>query len=153
MKARTQQMLLHQGSQKHYSQQPTGGNSPNRGTSINRGTADKARCTRTEGWCSALKRNAVLAHATTQMNLESITLSKTANTKGQILHDSTFLRQLCVSRLVTSDSLRPHGLQPARLLCPWQEYWSGLLFPSPGYLPNPGIEPGSPALQADSFTV
>ena len=32
-----------------------------------------------------------------------------------------------------------------------QEYWSGLPFPSPGYLPNPGIEPGSPALKADSF--
>ena len=27
-----------------------------------------------------------------------------------------------------------------------QEYWSGLPFPSPGDLPNPGIEPGSPAL-------
>ena len=32
-----------------------------------------------------------------------------------------------------------------------QDYWSGLLFPSPGDLPNPGIEPGSPALQADSL--
>ena len=32
-----------------------------------------------------------------------------------------------------------------------QEYWSGLPFPSPGELPNPGIEPGSPALQADSL--
>ena len=32
-----------------------------------------------------------------------------------------------------------------------QEYWSGLLFPSPGDLPDPGIEPGSPALQADSL--
>ena len=30
-----------------------------------------------------------------------------------------------------------------------QEYWSGLPFSSPGDLPNPGIEPGSPALQAD----
>ena len=29
-----------------------------------------------------------------------------------------------------------------------QEYWSGLPFPSPGDLPDPGIEPGSPALQA-----
>ena len=29
--------------------------------------------------------------------------------------------------------------------------WSGLLFPSPGDLPHPGIEPGSPALQADSL--
>ena len=33
----------------------------------------------------------------------------------------------------------------------WQEYWKGLPFPSPGDLPNPGIELGSPALQADSF--
>ena len=32
-----------------------------------------------------------------------------------------------------------------------QEYWSGLPFPSPGDLPNPDIEPGSPALQADSL--
>ena len=31
------------------------------------------------------------------------------------------------------------------------EYWSGLPFPSPGDLPDPGIEPGSPALQADSL--
>ena len=33
-----------------------------------------------------------------------------------------------------------------------QENWSGQLFPSPGDLPNPGIEPRSPALQADSLT-
>ena len=33
-----------------------------------------------------------------------------------------------------------------------QEYWSGLPFPSPGDLLNPGIEPGSPALEADALT-
>ena len=33
----------------------------------------------------------------------------------------------------------------------WQEYWSGLPFPSPGDLPNPGIKPKSPALQPDSL--
>ena len=32
-----------------------------------------------------------------------------------------------------------------------QEYWSGLPFPSRGDLPDPGIEPGSPALQADTL--
>ena len=32
-----------------------------------------------------------------------------------------------------------------------QAYWSGLPFPSPGDLPNPGIEPGFPALQADAL--
>ena len=31
-----------------------------------------------------------------------------------------------------------------------QEYWSGLPFPSPGDLPDPGIKPASPAFQADS---
>ena len=31
------------------------------------------------------------------------------------------------------------------------EHWSGYIFPSPGDLPNPGIEPRSPALQADSL--
>ena len=34
-----------------------------------------------------------------------------------------------------------------------QEYWSGLPFPSSGDLPYPGIEPGSPTLWADAFTV
>ena len=32
-----------------------------------------------------------------------------------------------------------------------QEYWSGWPFPSPGDLPDPGIEPGSSALQVDSL--
>ena len=32
-----------------------------------------------------------------------------------------------------------------------QEYWSGLAFPSPGDLPNPGTEPMSPTLQADAL--
>ena len=34
---------------------------------------------------------------------------------------------------------------------PRQENWRGLLFPSPGDLSNPGVEPGSPALQVDSL--
>ena len=33
-----------------------------------------------------------------------------------------------------------------------QEYWNGLPFPSPGDLPDPGIKPRSPALQADALT-
>ena len=32
-----------------------------------------------------------------------------------------------------------------------QDYWSGLPFPSPGDLPDPGIEPRSPTLQADAL--
>ena len=59
------------------------------------------------------------------------------------------------------------SLSPVRLfVTPWtaayqaplsmvfsrQEYWSGLPFPSPGDLPDPGIEPGSPAFQVDALT-
>ena len=54
-----------------------------------------------------------------------------------------------------SNSLWPHGLQPARLLCrwgfSWQKYWSWLLYPPPRDIPNLGIEPRSPALQEDSL--
>ena len=40
---------------------------------------------------------------------------------------------------------------PLSIGFPRQEYWSGLTFPSAGDLPDPGIEPVSPALQADSL--
>ena len=40
---------------------------------------------------------------------------------------------------------------PLSMGFPRQGNWSGLPFPCPGDLPNPGIEPGSPALQADSL--
>ena len=48
-------------------------------------------------------------------------------------------------------------MEPARLFCPLsmgfprQEYWSGFPIPSPEGLPDPGIEPGYPAFQADSL--
>ena len=67
------------------------------------------------------------------------------------------LKLLCavLSRSVVSDSLRPQK-QPTRLLCPWgfsrPEHWSGLPCAAPpGDLPKLGIEPRSPALQADSL--
>ena len=47
-----------------------------------------------------------------------------------------------------SDSLRSQGLS---VEFSWQEYWSGLSFPSSGDLPNLGFEPGSPVLQANSL--
>ena len=61
---------------------------------------------------------------------------------------------VCVSRSVVSDSVtlwivawQAHlSMEFSR-----QEYWSELPFPFPGDLPNPGIEPGPPTLQADSL--
>ena len=57
---------------------------------------------------------------------------------------------------VVSDSLRLHGAHQAPLSTGFsmQEYWSGLPFPPPGDLPNPGIKPlslATPALQVDSL--
>ena len=60
---------------------------------------------------------------------------------------------------VVLEFLQPHEWQPTSHEAPLsvgfsqQEYWSGLLFPSPGYLlPDPGIKPVSPALQVDSIS-
>ena len=60
-----------------------------------------------------------------------------------------------VSRSVMSDSPQPHGLYNLPDSCVQgilkEEYWSGFPFPSSGDLPDPGIKPGSLALQADSL--
>ena len=61
---------------------------------------------------------------------------------------------LLFSSSVVSDSLPPQGRQaPLSLVFPRQEYWSGLPFPSPEDLPDPGIEPMSPALAKGFFTI
>ena len=48
-------------------------------------------------------------------------------------------------------TLRPQQAPPS-IGFSRQEYWSGLPFPSPGDLPDPGIESRSPALEADTLT-
>ena len=61
---------------------------------------------------------------------------------------------VCVSCSVMSDSATPRTVTqeaPVSMEFSRQEYWCGLPFPSPGDLPNPGIKPQSPALQADSL--
>ena len=66
---------------------------------------------------------------------------------------------VCVICSVVSDSFvipQTVALQtPLFMVFPRQEYWNGLAFPSPGDLPNPGIEPMSlmsPALEGGFFT-
>ena len=59
-----------------------------------------------------------------------------------------------VNRSVLFDSLRPYGLWPSRPLCPWDSPGKngvGCHALLQGNLPDPGIEPGSPALQAGSL--
>ena len=60
------------------------------------------------------------------------------------------LLQLCPALCDTMDYSPPGSLSMGFSR---QEYWSGLPFPPPGALPDPGIELVSPALQAHSFTI
>ena len=63
-------------------------------------------------------------------------------------------KSVSVSSSVVFDSATPWTVTcqaPLSTAFSRQEYWSGLPFPSPGDLPDPGIEPGSVALQADSL--
>ena len=60
----------------------------------------------------------------------------------------------CVACSVVSDSATPWTVAcqaPLSMGFSRQEYWSALPFPSPGDLPDPGIEPPSPVLAGDSF--
>ena len=72
---------------------------------------------------------------------------------GRTVWEGVELRVLCAAlscvRLFVTPW--PAALQAPLSMGTLQEYWSGLLFPSPGQLPDPGIEPGSPALQEDSL--
>ena len=55
---------------------------------------------------------------------------------------------MSVNRLIVSDSLGPHGLQPARLLCPWdslsKDTGVGYHFLLQGIFPTQGLNPGLP---------
>ena len=64
----------------------------------------------------------------------------------------SFLNRVAQSCLTLCDPMDCCTVQtPPSMGFSRQEYWSELPFPSPGDLPDPGIEPGSPALQADSL--
>ena len=58
-----------------------------------------------------------------------------------------------LNRSIVSDSLRLHGLYQVPLSMEFsrQGYWHGLPLPSLGDLPDPGIKPRCPALQADTL--
>ena len=66
----------------------------------------------------------------------------------------TVFERVCVSHSIMSNSATPWTVAcqaPLSMKFSRQEYWSGLPFPSTGDLPDPGIKPGSPALQADAL--
>ena len=127
-----------------------------------------------------IKRKEILPFVITRMSLEDIMLSKISQTEKKkntlIVHlyvkslkkkkkvNSQIQRTACCkakqmvsvkwSCSVVSDSVTPWTVAhqaPPSVGFSRQEYLSGLPCPSPGDLPNPGIEPRSPAVQVDSL--
>ena len=97
-------------------------------------------------------------HVTYSNNCKLPRRNKTRNTgfsyyRSNELKNFCF-KHMCVNRSVMSNSVTPWTVaHQASLSMDFsrQEYWSGLSFPFPGDLPNPGIKPGSPTLQKDSL--
>ena len=94
------------------------------------------------------------------MFLFHLNIPRPANQKQANLHCSSLFATkyghtiVCMLSCLLCLTLRPHALvgqAPLSMEFSRQEYWSGLPFPSPGYLPNSGIKQESPALQVDSL--
>ena len=103
-----------------------------------------------DGVCSHEIKRRLLLRQKAMTNVDSIFKSR----------DITLLTKVCIviGGLVTQSCLTLASTWTVTHQAPLsmgfsrQEYWSGLPFPPPGHLPDPGIKPRSPALQAGSFT-
>ena len=71
------------------------------------------------------------------------------NNWKSIANETTYILCESESRLVMSDSLQPHAVTVLEI--PQARILEWVAFPFSGDLPNPGIEPRSPALQVDSL--
>ena len=87
-----------------------------------------------------------ITQSTTEI-LTNILMTKQLETVDEIY--SCLVPKLC---LIPCDSIDSVHQAPLSMEFSRQEYWRGLPFPSPGDLPNPGIEPRSHALQADALS-
>ena len=109
-------------------------------------TAD-SNCSHEIKWCLVFRRKAMT-------NLDSIlkSIDITLLTKVSIVKWSEVKRRSlsCVQLFATPWTVAYQA--PSSMRFSRQEYWSGLPFPSPGDLPEPGIKPGSLTLRADALT-
>ena len=80
---------------------------------------------------------------------------KSRNRRNIPQHNKSYIWQSESESEVVSDSATPWTVAhqaPPSMGFSRQEYWSGVPFPSPGDLPDPGIKPRSPALWAEALT-
>ena len=86
---------------------------------------------------SAIKKDEIMPFAVTWMDLKSVILNEVVRQRRSEVKSLSRVRLLVTPW--TAAYQAPLSMGFSR-----QEYWSGLPFPSPGDLPNPGIEAGSP---------
>ena len=137
------------------------GSIPGLGKSSGEGNGNPLQCsclenpTDGEAWWTAIYG---VAQSRTRLKRLSSNSSKVLQRQYSALFKSTELRDRCVRVLICFSCVRLFVTlwtvacqAPLSMGFSKQEYWSGLSFPSPGDLPNPGIEPGCPDLQANSL--
>ena len=86
--------------------------------------------------------------------MASTWLSHIIEVGNQCANSARYTAVLCLvaqSCLTLCDPMDLAHQAPPSMEFSRQEYWSGLPFPSPGDLPDPGIEPGSPTFWADAL--
>ena len=140
--------------------------------------AQRSECCRNTGWASALNKLSHPSDAQARLQDMGVTVCRNwhwsdvySSSTVTFTHFQSFfrpIREIGVSfmkgSLDSSCNIQlqvilclstqwPHGLQAALSTgLPRQEYWSGLPFPLPGDLPNPGVKLTPPALTGGSFT-
>ena len=87
----------------------------------------------------ALKRKVILTYATTWVNLKDIKQSEISQSQKDKHYSLSRVRLFATPCTLAYQAPLSMGFSR-------QECWSGLPFPSPGDLPDPGIKPGSPTL-------
>ena len=102
---------------------------------------------------SAIKKNAFDSVLMKWMKLEPVIQSEVSQKEKHQYSSVQFSSVQSLSRVRLFATPWTVAYQaPPSMGFSWQEYWSGFPFSSPGDLPDPGIEPGSPALPADTLT-
>ena len=105
-------------------------------------------------WTEDIVDEIIVEHVPNQMRNKYKVLSnsksfKRINMKNKTVLTHTYTSENKSPSVLSETLLTPQTIQSMELSRP--EQWSGSTFPYPGYLPNPGIKPRSPALQEDSL--
>ena len=97
-------------------------------------------------WKCCTQYASIYGNSAVATGLKNISFHSNLKENWKLSEVTQFCRTLCIPMDCSLPGFSIHAIFQTR------EYWSGLAFPSPGDLPDPGIEPGSPKLEAEALT-